>query len=172
VVGPDAAEAAAGEEGELVHAGPLVAQGYWNDAERTKERFRPAPPFSTRGGVAVWSGDRVVRGKDGLLRFRGRDDAMIKVSGNRISPTEVEEAALASGMVVDCAAFGIPDERTGQTIVLVAVPKGEGAAERLRSHFAAELPPHMRPSSIAWREALPLSPNGKVDRARLKAELQ
>jgi len=89
--------AAPGEGGELVHAGPLVAQGYWRDPERTAERFKLAPPFSTYGGTAVWSGDTVVKGRDGLLRFRGRDDAMIKVSGNRISPTEIEEAALASG---------------------------------------------------------------------------
>ena len=86
VVRADGSEAAPGEEGELVHAGPLVAQGYWNDAERTAERFKPAPAFSHIGGTAVWSGDMVVEGRGRLIRFRGRDDAMIKVSGNRISP--------------------------------------------------------------------------------------
>ena len=172
VVGADGSEVEPGEEGELVHAGPLVAQGYWRDAQRTGERFRPAPQASSYGGTAVWSGDRVVRGQDGLLRFKGRDDAMIKVSGNRISPTEVEEAALASGVVSDCAAFGVPDERNGQAIVLVAVPKAEDADAQLRSYLQAELPAHMRPAEIRWREALPLSPNGKIDRALLKAELQ
>lgn len=70
--------AAPGEEGELVHCGPLVAHGYWRDAERTAERFKPAPAASTYGGTAVWSGDRVKRGVDGLLYFVGRRDAMIK----------------------------------------------------------------------------------------------
>ncbi len=171
VVRPDGNEAAAGEEGELVHAGPLVAQGYWNDPARTADRFKPAPAFSKFGGTAVWSGDTVTKGEDGLLRFRGRDDAMIKVSGNRISPTEIEEAALASGSVSDAAAFGVPDSRLGQAIILVAVSKGEGAEEQLRSYLRRELPPHMQPRDVVWKDRLPVGPNGKLDRTALKAQL-
>jgi acyl-coenzyme A synthetase/AMP-(fatty) acid ligase len=163
VVRPDGSEAAPGEEGELVHAGPLVAQGYWNDPERTAERFRDGE---------VWSGDTVVKGEDGLLRFRARDDAMIKVSGNRISPTEIEEAALASGAVSDAAAFGMPDERLGQAIVLVAVARIDAAEERLRTYLRRELPPHMQPQRIKWMDQLPVGPNGKLDRAALKAEIE
>jgi acyl-coenzyme A synthetase/AMP-(fatty) acid ligase len=164
-------EAAPGEEGELVHAGPLVAQGYWLDEEKTRERFRPAPAISRFGGPAVWSGDRVVRGSDGLIRFRGRDDAMIKVSGNRISPTEIEEAVLSSGAAADAAAFGVSDARLGQAIILVAVPRGDDAEARLKHWLAAELPHHMQPQRIIWRTTMPLSPNGKIDRARLKEEI-
>lgn len=171
VVRDDGSEAAPGEEGELVHAGPLVAQGYWNDPLRTAERFKPAPSFSKLGGTAVWSGDKVVRGADSLLRFRGRDDAMIKVSGNRISPTEIEEAALASGAVGDVAAFGVTDERLGQAIVLVAVATGEGAEDRLTAYFRRELPAHMLPQRIIWKDRMPVGPNGKLDRTALKAEL-
>jgi acyl-coenzyme A synthetase/AMP-(fatty) acid ligase len=171
VVRPDGSQAAPGEEGELVHAGPLVAQGYWNDRQRTAERFKPAPEFSSSGGMAVWSGDTVVKGEDGLLRFRGRDDAMIKVSGNRISPTEIEEAALASGAVSDVAAFGVPDERLGQAIVLVAVAKGDGAENALRIFLRRELPPHMQPQHIVWKDRLPVGPNGKLDRTALRAEI-
>ncbi len=162
IVRPDRTTAEVGEEGELVHAGPLVAQGYWNDPGRTAERFREGE---------VYSGDRAVIGSDGLLRIRGRDDAMIKVSGNRVSPTEIEEAALASGAVSDCAAFGVPDERLGQAIVLVAVARGQAADESLRRHFSADMPVHLRPARIEWRDALPLSPNGKVDRAALQRQL-
>ena len=171
VVRPDGSEATPGEEGELVHAGPLVAHGYWRDAGRTAERFRPVPSFSKFGGMAVWSGDTVVKGEDGLLCFRGRDDAMIKVSGNRISPTEIEEAALASGAVSDAAAFGVPDERLGQAIVLIVVAKGERANEKLRAYLRRELPPHMQPQRIVWKDSLPTSPNGKLDRAALKSEI-
>jgi acyl-CoA ligase (AMP-forming) (exosortase A-associated) len=167
VVRPDGSEAEAEEEGELVHAGPLVAQGYWRDSERTAQRFRPAPARSRYGGTAVWSGDRAVRGRDGLVRFRGRDDAMIKVSGNRVSPTEIEEAALASGAVMDAAAIGVPDQRLGQAVLLVAVAKGEGSEEPLRRFLSRELPAYMQPREIVWRDALPLSPNGKVDRSAL-----
>jgi len=161
VVRPDGTEAAPDEEGELVHSGPLVAKGYWNDPQRTAERFRNGE---------VWSGDTVVKGKDGLLRFKGRDDAMIKVSGNRISPTEIEEAALASGAVSDVAAFGIADERLGQAIVLVVVG-AEDSEEQLRIHLRRELPPHMQPRRIVWKDKLPVGPNGKLDRTALKVEL-
>ena len=170
IVREDDSEAAPEEEGELVHAGPLVARGYWNDPAKTAERFKPAPSFSHYGGSAVWSGDRAVRGKDGLIRFRGRDDAMIKVSGNRLSPTEIEEAALASGAVSDVLAIGVEDERLGQAVKLIAVAKGTGAEERLRAYFAKELPAYMQPKEIVWRDALPLSPNGKVDRAAIVKE--
>jgi len=158
----DGSAAAAGEEGELVQAGPLVAKGYWNDPQRTSERFRDGE---------VWSGDRMVRGNDGLLRFRGREDEMIKVSGNRVSPTEVEEAALASGAVGIAAAFGIADARLGQSIILFAVPHGDDAPARLTAWLRRELPPHMQPQRVDWKDSLPVGPNGKVDRAALKASL-
>ncbi len=163
IVHEDGSEAAPGEEGELVHAGPLVAQGYWQDPERSAERFRNGE---------VWSGDRAVKDKHGLIRFRGRADAMIKTSGNRVSPTEIEEAALASGAVVQSMALGVPDAELGQAIVLVAEAKGEGAEERLRAFFAAELPAFMRPKRIVWRDRLRVGPNGKLDRTAIQAGLQ
>jgi acyl-CoA synthetase (AMP-forming)/AMP-acid ligase II len=169
----DGRETAAGEEGELVHAGPLVAKGYWNDAARTAARFRPAPSASALGGVAVWSGDRVRRDAEGLLYFVGREDAMIKTSGNRVSPTEVEEAAIASGLVAEALAFGYPDERLGEAIALVVRPGGSGEGDEagLRAHLRRELPNFMQPSAIIWRDELPRSPNGKLDRERLKQEM-
>ena len=170
VVRPNGQEASPGEEGELVHAGPLVGHGYWRDAARTAQRYRPAPSFSRYGGTAVWSGDRVVKGHDGLIRFRARADAMIKTSGNRLSPNEIEEAAIASGAVSQALAVGIPDPRLGQAILLIAVAKGDKPEDRLRSYFARELPAFMMPARIVWRDSLPLSPNGKVDRAALEKE--
>ena len=166
IVRADGSEAPPGEEGELVHSGPLVAKGYWNDPERTAQRFRPGPE-----GVEVWSGDTMAIGADGLLRFRARGDAMIKVSGHRISPTEIEEAALASGAVRDAAAFGVPDERTGQAIVLVVVRAGDEDGATLRTFLRRQLPAHLQPARIERRDALPLGPNGKLDRAALKGSL-
>lgn len=171
VVRPDGTPTDADEEGELVHAGPLVARGYWNDPEKTAERFKPAPDHSIFGGTAVWSGDRVMRGADGMIRFRGRGDAMIKVSGNRLSPTEVEEMALASGAVADVAAFGVKDEFLGQAVALFAVAVGEDAERRLLSWFAGNAPAYMKPTRIIWRKKLPVGATGKVDRAALKGEL-
>ncbi|MDX5984721.1 AMP-binding protein [Sphingomonas echinoides] len=170
VVRSDGTAAAAGEPGELVHAGPLVAQGYWQDAARTAERFRPAPAWSRSGGMAVWSGDTVVRDGDGLLRFVGRDDEMIKSAGNRISPTEIEEAVVAGGETAEAVALGVPDPRLGQAIIVVA--RGDGTQEAaLRARLRRDLPSFQQPARYAWRTELPRNANGKLDRAALKAEM-
>ena len=171
VVRPDGTLAADGEPGELIHAGPLVARGYWRDPERTAERFRPAPPASALGGRAVWSGDTVVRGEDGLLRFVGRDDEMIKTAGNRVSPTEIEEAAVASGAAAEAVALGVPDERLGQAIMLVARAAIADADVVLREYFKRQLPAFMQPRELIWRAELPRNANGKLDRAAIRAEL-
>ena len=173
VIGPDGRESAPGEEGELVHCGPLVAQGYWRDAQRTAERFKPAPAQSRYGGTAVWSGDWVTRDGEGLLYFVGRHDAMIKSGGNRISPQEIEDAARATGLVAEAVALGVPDERLGQAVHLVvrAAPGVEDAEAELPRVLTRELPNFMKPQVIHWREAMPLNPNGKIDRARLVEEI-
>jgi len=158
-------------EGELVHAGPLVAKGYWQDAERTAERFKPAPEGSSYGGMAVWSGDRVRRDAEGLLYFVGREDGMIKIAGNRVSPTEVEEAAIASGIIYEAVALGFPDPRLGEAIALVVRPDRRGQEEELRAFLKTRLPNFMQPGPIVWRDELPRSPNGKLDRVELKKEL-
>jgi acyl-coenzyme A synthetase/AMP-(fatty) acid ligase len=168
VVQADGSLAGDGEPGELVHAGPLVARGYWRDAERTAQRFRPAPAASALGGMAVWSGDTVVRGLDGLLRFVGRDDEMIKTAGNRVSPTEIEEAAIASGAAAEAVAFGVPDERLGQAIILVARPAMQDADAALRDYFKRQLPTFMQPRELIWRAELPRNPNGKLDRTAIR----
>jgi acyl-CoA ligase (AMP-forming) (exosortase A-associated) len=170
VVRPDGSVCDPDEAGELVHCGPLVAQGYWRDPERTAQRFRPAPAVSRYGGAAVWSGDTVVRGRDGLLRFVGRSDEMIKTAGNRVSPTEVEEAVVASGLAAEAVALGTPDQRLGQAILVVARGEEKGEAE-LRLALKRDLPTFMQPARIVWRRELPRGPNGKIDRAALKAEL-
>jgi acyl-CoA ligase (AMP-forming) (exosortase A-associated) len=161
------------EEGELVHCGPLVAQGYWQDPDRTAERFKSAPEWSEYGGTAVWSGDRVKRAANGLLYFVGRRDAMIKSAGNRISPQEVEEAALATGMVAEAIALGIPDERLGHAVHLVvrAENGAEADTKALAKALSKELPNFMLPKEVHWREQMPLNPNGKIDRTALYKEL-
>lgn len=162
-----------GEEGELVHCGPLVAQGYWQDDVRTAERYKPAPAASRYGGIAVWSGDRVKREADGLLYFVGRRDAMIKSAGNRISPQEIEDAALATGLVAEAVALGLADERLGHAVHLVvrAAPSSSDAQEELPRKLMQELPNFMQPKVIHWRDAMPIGPNGKIDRTGLAKEL-
>ena len=167
---PDGSIAAAAEPGELVHCGPLVAQGYWQDAERTAERFRPAPSASHYGGMAVWSGDTVRRDAEGLLYFVGRDDAMIKTAGNRVSPTEVEDAAIASGLIYEAVAFGVPDPRLGAAIILIVRGKGMRDDDGLAAYLRQTLPNFMQPQIVEWRDALPRNPNGKLDRVAIAAD--
>jgi acyl-CoA ligase (AMP-forming) (exosortase A-associated) len=169
----DAGDVAADdEEGELVHCGPLVAQGYWQDPERTAERFKPAPAASTYGGMAVWSGDRVRRSAEGLLYFAGRRDAMIKSAGNRISPQEIEEAALASGLAAEAVALGVAHPRLGQAVHLVVRGAADEAVRaELPKRLQRDLPNFMQPQHIHWRETMPLNPNGKIDRTALQAQL-
>ncbi|MCI0435247.1 MAG: AMP-binding protein, partial [Gemmatimonadetes bacterium] len=175
VVRPDGTECAPEEPGELVHRGSLVAMGYWNDPQKTAERFRPLPrrePGLVLEEIAVWSGDTVRRDADGFLYFIGRRDEMIKTSGYRVSPTEVEEVVYASGLVTDAVALGVEHPILGQAIVVVASPApGAGRdQERLLEECRQRLPQYMVPHQVFWREELPRNPNGKFDRTLLSAE--
>ncbi|GAB4394847.1 MAG: acyl-CoA ligase (AMP-forming), exosortase A system-associated [Kiloniellaceae bacterium] len=176
VVREDGSAAAPGEVGELVHRGPLVSLGYWNDPERTAERFRPAPGQPdglTMPEIAVWSGDLVRRDDEGFLYFVGRRDDMIKTSGYRVSPTEIEEVVFASGLVEEVAAVGLPHETLGQSITLLVKAK-KGTAldvEALLAVCRRELPTYMVPHQIEERAELHRNPNGKIDRKRHAAEL-
>jgi len=163
------------EPGELVHRGALVAMGYWNDPERTAERYRPAPGQPSGicvPEIAVWSGDIVRRDAEGFLYFIGRRDEMIKTSGYRVSPTEIEEILYSSGLVGAAAAIGIPHSRLGQAIVVVAsAPTGVRLdPEALLAHCARTMPAYMVPLRIVERTDLPRNPNGKIDRKVLAGE--
>jgi acyl-CoA ligase (AMP-forming) (exosortase A-associated) len=173
VVRPDGTPCAPNEPGELVHRGALVSLGYWNDAAKTAERFKPAPghdPALALVEMAVWSGDTVRMDEDGYLYFIGRSDDMIKVSGYRVSPLEVEEVVYATGQVIETVAFGVPHPQLGQAIVLLALPKEAGVTgAALLKECQRRLPAWMVPAHVALRdEAFPRNPNGKIDRKLLQ----
>lgn len=170
VVRPDGSLTANDEPGELVHCGPLVAQGYWRDAARTAERFKPAPAASRYGGMAVWSGDTVRRDGDGLLYFVGRDDAMIKSAGNRISPTEIEETAVAVEGVAEAIALGVKDDRLGQAVLLLLRGTTAELKASVEAQLRQELPNFMQPREIIMLPEFPRNPNGKIDRVALSRE--
>jgi acyl-CoA ligase (AMP-forming) (exosortase A-associated) len=174
VVRPDGTPCAPGEPGELVHRGALVSLGYWNDPAKTAERFRPAPgqdPALPLTEMAVWSGDTVRRDEEGFLYFVARTDDMIKVSGYRISPTEVEEIVYATGLVEEAVAFGVPHPELGQAVVLLAVAPGAATAQLLKE-CQRRMPAYMVPAHIALHaQAFPRNPNGKIDRPALRASL-
>jgi len=161
-----------GEQGELVHRGALVAMGYWNDPERTAERFRPAPGRPAGiclAEIAVWSGDVARMDEEGFLYFVGRNDDMIKTSGYRVSPTEVEEILYSTGLVVEAAAVGVPHETLGQAILAAVVPADGRDFDRevLAGQCRENLPVYMVPAHIEALSTLPRTPNGKIDRKAL-----
>lgn len=167
------------EPGELVHRGALVALGYWNDPEKTAKRFKPCPGQDGNlpiAELAVWSGDQVVLDKEGYLYFVSRKDDMIKTSGYRVSPNEVEEVAYSSGLVSGAVALGLPHAELGQTILLIVTPVDSMVTEhstlrdRLTEFCQRELPSFMLPADIIVRESMPHNQNGKIDRRTLSDE--
>ena len=182
VLREDGSPCAANEPGELVQRGALVAMGYWNDPEKTAERFKPLPgdaPGREAGlvlpEIAVFSGDTVRRDEDGYLYFIGRTDEMMKTSGYRVSPTEVEEILYGTRLVGECVAFGIPHETLGQAIVaIVTAPSGAALdLKALTTECKARMPAYMVPSHIHEHSGpLPRNPNGKIDRKTLSTDWQ
>lgn len=162
-----------GEVGELVHRGPTVSLGYWGEPELTAKVLRPHPFLPPEIGDVervCYSGDYVTMDEEGYLYFVGRRDTMIKSSGYRISPTEVEEVLFRSGLLKGAAVIGIPDEIIGQSIKAFVVPRdGEQLdPEKLRAFCAANMPRHMVPKDIEVLEALPATTSGKVDYPALR----
>lgn len=178
VVRPDGSPCGVDEPGELVHRGVHVSLGYWNNPEKTAERFRPLPsahPGLPLREIAVWSGDMVRVDADGFLYFIGRRDDMIKVSGYRVSPTEVEEVLYATGLLTEVAVFGVPHPVLGQAIAAAAVPAAgkDVAAAILTQACRTRLPAYMVPAHIALsRQALPRNANGKIDRRALQRQFE
>ncbi len=170
VLRPDGTECAAHEPGELVHRGALVARGYWRDEERTRERFKPLPDRVSGlplAEIAVWSGDLVTRDEEGFLYFVARNDEMIKTSGYRVSPTEVEEALYSTQLVAGVVAFGVDHATLGQSIAVVVEPAAgrEADTTALLDAVKKQLPAFMVPAIVRWQGDLPRNPNGKLDRS-------
>lgn len=178
VINSNNEECLPGEEGELVHCGPLVAQGYWNDPVKTAERYKPLPAsLSDRRAVnelAVWSGDSVKKDQEEYLYFVSRADEMIKTSGYRVSPTEIEESILLLDNISEVVAIGIPHHELGHAIVVIAASNSTNTelADEVTSILRKQLPPYMIPQKIFIRSELPRNANGKLDRKKLYLELE
>ena len=178
VLREDGTECGTDEPGELVHRGALVGLGYWGDAEKTAERYKPLPAALAGRDVAlqlpefaVYSGDTVRRDAEGFLYFIGRRDEMIKTSGYRVSPTEVEELLYATQRVGECVAFGTDHVTLGQAIQVIATaPDGSDALDvpALLAECRQRMPAYMVPAGVdVVAGPLPRNPNGKIDRKLL-----
>ncbi len=176
VLRPDGTECDADEIGELVHRGALVSQGYWNDYDKTAARFKKLISKSREGviieEIAVWSGDSVKKDKDGFFYFIGRKDEMIKSSGYRISPSEIEECASKYPGTNEVVALGLPHSKLGQAVVLVYSTNKENeiSESELDAYLRNSLPLYMLPNKYITINTVPRNNNGKYDRKKLYEE--
>jgi polyketide synthase PksN len=157
-----------GVPGELYIGGDGVAAGYLNRPELTRERFVPSP--FVEGETLYRTGDRVRHRADGQLDYLDRFDNQVKVRGFRIEPGEVE-AALRRHPAVRLAAVVVREDAPGdRRLVAYYVPRaGAPPAARMRGFLAATLPGYLVPAAVIAVDGIPLTPNGKVDRAALRA---
>jgi acyl-CoA synthetase (AMP-forming)/AMP-acid ligase II len=176
VLREDGTEAEPNETGEIVHRGTGVFLGYWNAPEATAKTRRPDPLWrlpDVPAPFAVFTGDNGHKDEQGMLYVQGRRDRLIKTMGVRVSPDEVETLIRGCGLVRDVAVVGIPHDLMGEMVV-AAIELADGAPDprpALKAFARREMSPAMQPREYRIVESFPLTPNGKTDFTRLRAEL-
>ncbi|MBT5229358.1 MAG: AMP-binding protein [Methylococcales bacterium] len=153
-------ECGVGEVGELVHSGPLVSLGYWENKSATDKVYRPY-----KGEPAVWSGDLAKRDDDGDITIVGRRDEQIKVSGYRVSPAEIESVLQQLSSVSEVIALGVPHPILGQAIIVVLTAHKDCTKQNYLAHCQKQLPNYMVPSLIEEKTSLNKTATGKFDRS-------
>ncbi len=170
------------EVGQLVHRGPTVSMGYWNRPEETEKRFKHFPWDGKDDHLkferVVFSGDLVRLDEEGFLYFIGRDDGMIKCSGNRLSPTEIEEVVYKTHLVAEVAAVGVPDSVAGQVVKIFAVPadndplRFDEMTNEIMRFCSRNSPGYMVPRYVEFVDELPKTATGKIDYSELRARVE
>jgi long-chain acyl-CoA synthetase len=158
--GEDGAPVPLGEAGELCVRGPQVMSGYWNQPDETAAVLHDG--WLLTGDIATLS-------DDGYISIVDRKKDMIVVSGFNVYPSEVEEAATGNPKVKDAGVIGVPDDRSGETVVLFVVKSDPSLTEdELKAYLRTELAGYKRPTRIIFRDDLPKSNVGKVLRRELR----
>lgn len=161
--------AAPGEVGELYVRGPSVMRGYWGDPERTNRMLVPDPTGGEVRDLVYRTGDLVVEEADGNYRLLGRRDSQIKSRGYRIELGDVEAALYAHPDVLECAVVAVPDEMVTNRLHAFVVVRGDGLnASDLAAFCAERIPRYMIPERFDFRDRLPKTSTGKVDRRSLE----
>lgn len=173
VLSPDDQPVAAGEEGELHVCGANVARGYLRNPKETAARFKELVIGGEKRRCYA-TGDLVVESPDGVLEFVGRADGQVKIRGMRVELQAVEHAlceheAVAEATVVVAGAHAADKQLVGFLVVRPGFD-GKGLARSVRQHVRANWPIVYSPARVFVVDALPLNRNGKVDRAKLKAD--
>ncbi|SFU05089.1 long-chain-fatty-acid--CoA ligase FadD2 [Pseudomonas marincola] len=150
-----------GERGELCVKGPQVMKGYWQREEATAEVLDADGWFKT--------GDIAIIDEDGFTRIVDRKKDMIIVSGFNVYPNEIEDVMLTNSKVASCAAVGVPDEKSGEAVKLFIVARDSSLTEAEVKAFCREnFTGYKVPKHIVFKDALPMSPVGKILRRELR----
>ncbi len=162
--GDDGRPVANGEVGDLFISGPSAALLYWGNREKTRETFR---------GAWTKSGDKYVRDAEGYYTYAGRSDDMLKVSGQYVSPFEVEGTLVQHPAVLEAAVIGVADAhgltRPKAFVVLKPGRDASGAlGQELQAFIKERLAPHKYPRAIEFIDELPKTATGKIQRFRLR----
>ncbi|UPK87370.1 long-chain-fatty-acid--CoA ligase FadD2 [Pseudomonas sp. A2] len=161
VIDDDGNELPLGERGELCIKGPQVMKGYWQQPEATAQALDAEGWFKT--------GDIAVIDPDGFTRIVDRKKDMIIVSGFNVYPNEIEDVVMGHPKVANCAAIGVPDERSGEAVKLFVVPREGGlSVDELKAYCKANFTGYKVPKHIVLRESLPMTPVGKILRRELR----
>jgi len=152
-----------GEPGELCVKGPQVMRGYWQRPEDTQKSF-------TEDGY-LRTGDIALIQEDGYVRIVDRKKDMIIVSGFNVFPNEIEDVVSSHPKVVECAAVGVPDAKSGEAVKVYLVPTAEGVTENELKEFCRErLTAYKVPKQFVFRDELPKTNVGKILRRELRDE--
>ena len=150
-----------GEAGELIVRGPHLMQGYWRRPEETAARLRslgedPRP--------WLFTGDAFTVDAQGLLRFMGRNDEILKIGGHKVSPAEIENVLCQLPEVLEAAVTGVPDEHWGQVAAAFIVPAPASSldVEQVKRHCSQRLRGYMVPRVVRFVASLPKTPSGKI----------
>lgn len=164
IVDEDENEVAIGESGELCVRGPQVMKGYWQREEATQETM-------TKDGEWLKTGDVALLQEDGYLRIVDRKKDMILVSGFNVYPNEVEEVACTHPSVVECAAVGVPDDKSGEAVKLFVVRSDDALTkEQVVAHCKENLTGYKVPKFVEFRTDLPKTNVGKILRRELRGQ--
>ena len=168
IVGEEGRRASPGTVGELVIRGSNVMKGYWESPEETARCLKPGP---LPGESVLYSGDLFRADEEGYLYFVGRKDDIIKSRGEKVSPREVEDVIYTLEGVAEVAVIGVPDPILGSKIkaVLTLRPGAQLTSQDVLRHCATRLVDFMRPKLVEFRDSLPKTESGKINK-RLLAE--
>ena len=146
------------EKGELVASGPNIFMGYWKDEVATEKVL---------DGLGYHTGDTGYQDKEGFFYVAGRKDDLVKVGGHRINLQEVEDALMATGLVIEAAVMGVPDALLGNKLIALVVSKNSEVDESMiLSRCNEKLPKYKIPESVKLMRALPKNASGKVNKAK------